>query len=189
MSREHHFEDVVGGGRGPTAAERSSWVFGVLGVGLRCAEMCSGRLWVRWWLRSTSVRAISLKVGWMTRQEPLQLRLRPLVRLPIARRFIVGQPTLSFTIAARLLKAPVSTSRRISLQISMLLCTPVPLSERGCDRGCRPDHTPFQRTVQLCAAIFDRRDTVPAPPSAPRPGSRGVPTHKSCTASGPRCDR
>lgn len=106
MSREHHFEDVVGGGRGPTAAERSSWVFGVLGVGLRCAEMCSGRLWVRWWLRSTSVRAISLKVGWMTRQEPLQLRLRPLVRLPIARRFIVGQPTLSFTIAARLLKAP-----------------------------------------------------------------------------------
>jgi hypothetical protein len=30
MSREHHFEDVVGGGRGPTAAERSSWVFGVL---------------------------------------------------------------------------------------------------------------------------------------------------------------
>lgn len=49
------------------------------------------------------------------------------------------QPTSYFAIAARLLKGPVSTSRRISLQISISLCTPVPLSERGRDRGYRPD--------------------------------------------------
>lgn len=67
-------------------------------------------------------------------------------------------------LAARLLTAPVSTSRRISLQISMSLRTPVSL----CRRGYRPDQTlPENGTVVHRhfgpprhgprTAVFDRR--------------------------------
>ena len=85
--------------------------------------------------------------------------------------FRVCQPTLYFAIAARLLKAPVSTSRRISLQISMSLCTPVPLSVGGCGRGYRPD-PPLPENCTVVrrhfgpprhgprAAVFDRRQQV-----------------------------
>ena len=91
----------------------------------------------------------------------------------------VCQPTPYLAIAARLLKAPVSTSRRTSLQISMSQCTPVPLSERGCDRGCRPDPPrPKNCTVVRRhfgpprhgprAAVFDRRQHA-TPPDSLRP--------------------
>ena len=66
------------------------------------------------------------------------------------------------------LEAPVSTSRRISLQISMSLCTPVPLSVGGCGRGYRPD-PPLPENCTVVrrhfgpprhgprVAVFDRR--------------------------------
>jgi hypothetical protein len=73
------------------------------------------------------------------------------------------------------LEAPVSTSRRISLQISMSLCTPVPLSVGGVVGAIAPI-LPSQKTARLCAAILDRRDTAPAPPfsTAVNSGSRLV---------------
>jgi len=93
----------------------------------------------------------------------------------------VCQPTLRFAIAARLLKAPVSTSRRISLQISMSLRTPVPLSERGCDRGCRPDRLLAKNCTGVrchCgpprhgprAAVFDRRQQLTLELADAKPG-------------------
>ena len=92
------------------------------------------------------------------------------------------QPIPYFAIAARLLKTPVSTSRRISLQISMSLCTPVPLSERGCDRGYRPDRPLLENCTVVRrhfgpprhgprAAVFDRRQHLYTLAVVPEPST------------------
>jgi hypothetical protein len=104
-----------------------------------------------------------------------------------------------------LLKAPVRTSRRISLQIYMSLCTPVPLSERGCDRGYRPDPPrPENCTVVRRhfgpprhgprAAVLDRRQqrTCPSSSGPRRLAANGSPeppstaSRTTATSSKPR---
>jgi hypothetical protein len=95
---------------------------------------------------------------------------------------LVCQPTPDLAIAARLSKAQVSPSRRISLQISMSLCTSVPLSERGCDRGYRPDCSLF-RKLHACAPPFWTAATRP-PRRRFRPPSTGPAGQSSETFPG-----